>query len=68
MEMGDLEVELEEQLAGGAGLTEDKDFGADDLEIHTGLVANARRKDGEFPEESKSDYTDSMTNAAVSPG
>ena len=66
-EMGALEVELEEQLEReAAGLTEDEDFGADDLEIDTGLVANARRKDGESPEESKSDYTDSMTNAAVS--
>ena len=66
-EMGALEVELEEQLEReAAGLTEDEDFGADDLEIDTGLVANARRKDGKSPEESKSDYTDSMTNAAVS--
>ena len=37
-EMGALEVELEEQMEReAAGLTDDEDFGADELEIDEGL-------------------------------
>ena len=64
--MGALEVELEEQMEReAAGLTEDEDFGNDDLEIDGGLVANARRKDGDSSEESKSDYTETVASAGV---
>ena len=65
-EMGALEVELEEQMEReAAGLTDDEDFGADDLEIDGGLVANARRKEGDTSEENKSDYTENMASAGV---
>ena len=65
-EMGAFEVELEEQMEReAAGLTEDEDFGTDDLEIDGGLVANARRKDSDSSEESKSDYTETMASAGV---
>ena len=45
--------------------TDDEDFGADDLEIDGGLVANARRKEGDTSEENKSDYTETMASAGV---
>ena len=65
-EMGALEVELEEQMEReAAGLTDDEDFGVDDLEIDGGLVANARRKEGDTSEENKSDYTENMASAGV---
>ena len=65
-EMGALEVELEEQMEReAAGLTDDEDFGADDLEIDRGLVANARRKEGDTSDENKSDYTENMASAGV---
>lgn len=65
-EMGALEVELEEQMEReAAGLTDEEDFGADDLEIDTGLVANARRKEGDTSDENKSDYTENMASAGV---
>lgn len=44
-EMGAIEVEIEEALEReAAGLSEDEDFGIDDLEKEDGLVANAKRK------------------------
>ena len=65
-EMGALEVELEEQMEReAAGLTGDEDFGADELEIDEGLVANARRKEGDSSDESKSDYTETMASAGA---
>ena len=43
-EMGALEVELEEQLEReAAGLSDDEDFGVEDLQIDQGLVASARK-------------------------
>ena len=64
--MGALEVELEEQMEReAAGLTDDEDFGADELEIDEGLVANARRKEGDSSDESKSDYTETMASAGA---
>jgi hypothetical protein len=42
-EMGALEVEMEEQQEReAAGLSDDEDFGIDELEIDRGLVASAR--------------------------
>ena len=65
-EMGALEVELEEQLEReAAGLSDDEEFGVDDLEIDGGLVANARRKDGDAPDSSESDYTETAASAGV---
>ena len=41
-----MEVELEEQLEReAAGLSEDEDFGIDEIESSDGLVANARIKE-----------------------
>ena len=52
-EMGAMEVELEEQLEReAAGLSEDEDFGIDEIESSDGLVANARIKEESTSDES----------------
>ena len=52
-EMGAMEVELEEQLEReAAGLSEDEDFGIDEIESNDGLVANARIKEESTSDES----------------
>jgi len=67
-EMGALEVELEEQLEReAAGLTDDEDFGADDLEIDRGLVAGARRQAGaKTVSDEGADYTATTASAGAS--
>ena len=68
-EMGALEVELEEQLEReAAGLTDDEDFGGDDLEIDSGLVAGARRQAGAqiaSDDSSAGDYTATAASAGA---
>ena len=50
-----MEVELEEQLEReAAGLSEDEDFGIDEIESNDGLVANARIKEESTSDESLS--------------
>jgi hypothetical protein len=57
-EMGAIEVEIEEALEReAAGLSEDEDFGIDDLEKADGLVANAKR--------SKTDNSDNIDYDSV---